>query len=406
MHKAMLTEKNEGMRFFAEDVNERAIKKYYLLTASALNLLIQHNTNHGLKNCFYEIMPSSNCTYNGADKHACAMMLKYFGTRLYLDVEFPADADFVDFGTSEMEPLAIGKNIAKDLHTFLETTFNCKCELIILKSHRANKFSWHMIAKIVKEGKEQLFTDSLCVLTVVNEWFEKHELEKYNYYKGDHEENAVDVSVYATHKLYRTMHSTKFKVNVPLQFATYYPIREHCIPPPFEDTLCLQSVVGREILPTKPTESSTKLKSHVPSKKRKKTSVGTSGCKKQHITTEFNQAAEMFFNNWSMWKEMKTFIVSKWPTVEFNKASFKSIFTVYIPLDYDFRCPMNKGSNNGKHKSNHSCLWVKPRVGLVEWRCQDLECKKNNVRKIMHFPFELNNKLKRVYTKRYCVQLK
>ena len=333
-------------------------------------------------------------------------MLQHFGTRLYLDVEFPADADFVDFGTSEMEPLAIGKNIAKDLHTFLQTTFGCSCELIVLKSHRAGKFSWHMIAKIIKEGKEQLFTDSLCVLTVVNQWFEERELDKYNYYKGDHEENAIDVSVYATHKLYRTMHSTKFKVNVPLQFATYYPIREHCIPPPFEDTLCLQSVVGREILPTKPTESSTKLKSHVPSKKRKKTSVGISGCKKQHITTEFNQAAEMFFNNWSMWKDMKTFIVSKWPTVEFNKASFKSIFTVYIPLDYDFRCPMNKGSNNGKHKSNHSCLWVKPRVGLVEWRCQDLECKKNNVRKIMHFPFELNNKLKRVYTKRYCVQLK
>jgi len=406
MHEAKFKSKNSELRYFAEDVNKRSIKKYYLLTSESFERLIQFNKINNLKNCFYEIMPSSCCTYTGDDKKACQHMLKTFGTRLYLDVEFPSDADFADFRMSQSDPLNIGKQIAVDVNTFLKKRLECDCELIVLKSHRPGKFSWHMIAVLKKDGVEHLFQDSLCVLTIINEWFETCDLEKYDYYKDDHKENAIDVSVYSTHKLYRTMQSSKFGKSTPLEFATYFPIRTDCnIAPEFCDTLCLQKLENRKLFNVEQSHSSTKLKSHVPSTtKRKATSQGR-GPRKKHITTSFNVAAEMFFSNWEPWKEMKKFIVDKWPKVEFDKASYKSIFIVYLPLDYDFRCPLNKGSNNGKHKSNHSCLWVKPQVGLIEWRCQDLECKKKNVCKKVHFPFQLCNRLKKMYTHRFPVKL-
>lgn len=400
-------ETDKGLRYFAEDVNERSIKKYYLLTADALLTILKNNQKQRIQNCFYEIMPSSACTYPEEDRKGCFYMLQEFGTRLYLDVEFPAGADFSDYETSMMEPLQVGASIAKELHLFLEMHLSLDCELIVLKSHRATKFSWHMIAVLKKDGKEHLFRDSLCVLTIINEWFEQRNLDKFNYFKdGNIEENAIDVSVYATHKLYRTMHSSKFNKKIPLKFATYYPVRKVNIAPTFEETLCLQSWEGRAVLDVESTVSSTKLRCAV-TKKRKAESTGIARAnRKKHQTTNFHIAAEMFFSNWSVWEEMKKFLVQKWPKIEIEKASYKSIFLIYIPLDYDFRCPLNRGSNNGCHKSNHSCLWIKPKIGLIDWRCQDHVCKKNNVVKRVYFPFQLANRLKRMYTHRYCIKLK
>lgn len=400
-------EDDHHMRFFAEDVNERAIKKYYLLTADALYRLLMDNKRKGIQNCFYEIMPSSNCLYGPGDRDGCKHMLQEFGTRLYLDIEFPAGADFTDYETSVMSPLQIGASIAKEIHTFLEMHLTVDCELIVLKSHRESKFSWHMIAVLKKDGKEVLFKDSLCVLTIINEWFEQRNLDKFNYFKEDNiEESAIDVSVYATHKLYRTMYSSKFNKKIPLQFATYFPVRQVPTKPTFEETLCLQLLEGRELLDIEPTASSTKLRSVVSAKKRKSASNGVTKLhRKKHKTTSFNIAAEMFFSNWSVWQEMKNFLTKQWPTIQFEKASFKSIFLIYVPLDYDFRCPLKRGSNNGCHKSNHSCLWIKPKIGLIEWRCHDHVCKQKKVMKVISFPMHLANRLRRMYTHRYCIKL-
>ena len=407
MHEEKAKLNNPNLRFFAEDINERAIKRYYLLTDEAFKTLLHFNKINNLKNCFYEIMPSSTCTYSGCGKEACNQMLQHFGTRLYLDVEFPSNADFSDFRISQMEPLTIGKEIAVDITAFLEKRFDCNCELIVLKSHRPGKYSWHMIAKIMKNDTEHIFKDSLSVFTIINEWFDTCDLEKYNYYKDDHEECAVDISVYATHKLYRTIHSTKYNKSTPLEFATYFPIKvDCCISPEVSDTLCLQPLKGKVVLKVESTESSTKLKNHVSASKKRKSTGKSLVSRKKHATTAFNLAAEMFFSNWSYWTEMKRFIQTEWPKVEFEKASFKSIFTIYIPLDYDFRCPQKRGSQpGGCHKSNHSCLWVKPQVGLIEWRCHDLECTKRKICKKVHFPFQLSNTLKRMYTHRFPVQI-
>ena len=300
MHEAKLKSNNSDLRYFAEDVNKRSIKKYYLLTSESIEKIIKFNKLNNLNNCFYEIMPSSCCTYSGDDKKACEHMLKTFGTRLYLDVEFPSDADFVDFEMSQADPLNIGKQIAVDINNFLKQRFECHCELIVLKSHRPSKFSWHMIAVLKKDGIEHLFKDSLCVLTIINEWFETVNLDKYDYYKDDHKENAIDVSVYSTHKLYRTLHSCKFGKSTSLEFATYFPIRPNCnVAPEFSDTLCLQKLENRKIFNVQQSHSSTKLKSHVGCTKKRKSSVkGVRGSRKKHITTSFNVAAEMFFSNW------------------------------------------------------------------------------------------------------------
>ena len=85
--------------------------------------------------------------------------------------------------------------------------------------------------------------------------------------------------------------------------------------------------------------------------------------RKKHATTAFNLAAEMFFSNWSYWTEMKRFIQNEWPKVEFEKASF--IFTIYIPLTMTSVAPRKEVLNQvDVTTSNHSCLWVKPQVGL------------------------------------------
>ena len=407
MHRYKLKDKTNNLRFFAEDVNSSAVKKYYLLTPEALLKLINYNRKNSFQNCFYEIMPSSMCKYCTEDKEACNQLIQTFGTRLYLDVEFPANADFTDYNVSQMEPLAVGYNIAKDLHTFVETYLKCKCQLLILKSHRTSKFSWHMIAKTIIEDKEYIFQDSLCVLTIINEWFDQVDLSKYNYYENSILKNAVDVGVYTTHRLYRTIYSSKFGKKIPLVFATYYPLPTENICPKFADTLCLQPLKSRILHKTKPTESSSKLKSHHSETKKRKINSGTltSNNRKKHIDNNYNLAAKMFFLNWDVWDEMKKFAKVKWPTIQFEKASYKSIFCIYIPLDYDFRCPQNKGSNNGMHKNNHSCLWIKPNIGLIEWRCQDINCRKNNIYKKVSFPFELSNKLKRMYTHRFTVKI-
>ena len=394
------------LRYFAEDVSESNCKIYHLLTASALDTLLTYNKEHGIQNHFYELMACSDCVYPEEDRMGCENMLKTFGSRLYLDVEFPTGADFADYDISQMNPLHIGASIAKDIHTFLEHYFKCKCNIIVLKSHRASKYSWHMICKTFKDNVEYLFKDSLAVLHVMNLWFEKTNLSKYNYFEDDVEKNAIDISVYSRHKCYRTIHSSKFQKRIHLVFATYYPIVKTNIPPPLEDTLCMQVLEGRKLHDIEPIESSTKLRSQH-NRKRRAQRTTVSANRKKHIENKYNRAAEMFFSNWDVWQEMKTFIKSKWPQAEFEKCSYKSIELIYLPMDRVFDCPHKKGSGpNGAHKSNHSCLWIKPKIGVMDWRCHDLECQRKNVHKIVPFPYNLQNKLRMMYTHRFPVKVK
>ena len=407
MHEAKAKDVDE-LRFFAEDVSLKNTKIYHLLTAKALEQLIAYNTQHGIPNHYYELMASSDCRYHNEDKIGCTNMLKKFGCRLYLDVEFPTGADFTDYNVSQMNPLHVGANIAKDIHTFLEQRLTCKCNIIVLKSHRSTKYSWHMICKTFIDDTEYLFKDSLAVLHMMNLWFENTNLQKYNYYEDDIEKNAIDISVYSTHKCYRTIHSSKFQKRIPLVFATYYPIIKHAIPPSFEDTLCMQLLKERKLHDIEPIESSTKLRSHCQKKRgrQRQQSSSKGGVKKIHIENKYNRAAEMFFSNWDMWQDMKHFIHQKWPLAEFQKCSYKTIELIYLPLDRVFDCPRKRGSGpNGAHKSNHSCLWIKPKLGLVDWRCHDLQCQRENVHKTIPFPYDLQNKLKSIYTHRFPVTL-
>jgi len=393
----------DELRYFAEDVSTSNSKIYHLLTASALEKLIQFNKKHNLQNHFYELMPCSDCVYPKEDQQACINMLKTFGTRLYLDVEFPAGCDFSDYKTSEMDPLQVGASIAKDIHSFLEKQFKCTCKIIVLKSHRPTKYSWHMICKTFKDDVEYLFLDSLAVLHAINLWFEQENLEKYNYYKEkDVLDNCIDVSVYSRHKCYRTIHSSKFQKKIPLRFATYFPIEKNTISPTFEDTLCLQLLKGRKLHDLAPIQSSTKLRTHTRKKKRKTSHATSAGLRKKHIESKYNRAAEMFFSNWDVWQEVKVFIKTKFPTAEFEKCSFKNIELVYLPLDREFRCPYKRGSGpDGSHRSNHCCLWIKPRIGIMDWRCHDLDCQRKNLFKTISLPFDLKNRLRVLYTTRF-----
>ena len=398
MHEAKKNLQGD-LRFFAEDVNNKGIKRYYLFTSEALERVIQNYQSKKHPVCFYEIMPSSCCTYH-TDKQACEKMLQTFGTRLYLDIEFPAHADFKTH--EKVDFLQIGVNIATEARRYLQTRFECKCELIVLKSHRQGKFSWHMIAKLFKDDVEYLFKDSLSILTVINEWFDRTDLEKFIYFEDGIEKNAIDVGVYTTHRLYRTMHSSKYGKNIPLQFATYFPVRRNPDMPTFEDTLCLQKLENRKLFNIEASISSSKLVGTT-LKKRKRNSPTTTMSRTTHPKTVQNMAAEMFFSNWKVWENMKKFLRKEWPLIEFEKISFKSITLIYIPLDKDFRCPLSKGSgNDGQHKSNHGYLIVKPKLGTVEWKCHDKECQ---ARKTVRFPFELCNKLRRIYTHRFCVKV-
>jgi len=398
MHEAKKTLAKD-MRFFAEDVNNKGIKRYYLFTSSALETLIKEYQAKGHPICFYEIMPSTCCTYP-TDKEACEQMLANFGTRLYLDVEFPDNADFnMHEGISYIQ---IGSAIAAEIQKYLEETFKCSCELIVLKSHRKGKFSWHMIAKTFKDGKEYLFKDSLSILTVINNWFDTADLDKFIYFEDDVEKNAIDVGVYTTHRLYRTIHSSKFGKKMPLEFATYFPVRKNPDVPTFEDTLCLQTLENRELYDIEASISSSKLVGTT-LRKRKRNSPTEKVSRRKYEITPQNMAAEMFFSNWGVWGEMKKFLVKEWPLIEFEKTSFKSITLLYIPLDKDFRCPENKGSGgNGQHRSNHGYLLVRPKLGTINWKCHDKQCQGT---KIVRFPFQLCNKLRRIYTHRYCVKV-
>ena len=406
MHEAKAQAVDE-LRYFAEDVSNSNCKIYHLLTASALEKLIAFNKEHNMQNHFYELMACSDCTYPEEDQQACKNMLKTFGSRLYLDIEFPADADFLDFQMSQTNPLQIGASVAKDIHTFLEKKFKCKCKIVVLKSHRSTKYSWHMICITTKDGVEYLFQDSLAVLHAINLWFEETDLSKYIYYKEkDIEENIIDVSVYSRHKCYRTLHSSKYMKKIPLQFATYYPIEKTTIPPPFEDTLCMQLLKGRKLHNLAPIQSSTKLRTHVNNQNSKKRKSTTSLSRKKHVESKYNRAAEMFFSNWSLWQDIKSFIKTKFPSAEFEKCSYKNIELIYLSLDRDFRCPHKRGSGtDGAHKSNHSCLWIKPRSGFMDWRCHDAECQRKNVFKTIPFPMDLQMRLKKVYTSRYPVTI-
>ena len=202
---------SKSMRFVAEDVNEKAIKRYWLMTTKALQRILEINREDRRNNCFYEIMPSPECTYRHSC-NACKLKLKQYGTRAYLDLEFPDPCDWESFETSDSNKAGLGEEIANAFGQYLEKTYDCKAEPRIMKSHRPGKYSWHVVFACTRNGNEIVFRNSLTLLTAIKGFFHKGLAKPYVYYsnEGDEEKNVIDESVYSTHKLYRTLHSQKY----------------------------------------------------------------------------------------------------------------------------------------------------------------------------------------------------
>ena len=399
---------NSQLRFIAQDnsyVDYTGTKifarQYWLMTVAALYKTMKLNAKNGVENCFYELMPSSSCTH--ADNPACRVMLEQFGTRAYLDIEFKQPCDWIHHATSDMEPKEIGKKIATMFHAHLEQFLECDCQLIILKSHRQNKLSWHFVAVCSKDGKEYLFRDSLAVMAAMEAWDEAADLSMFDYHEKGSVKNAIDMSVYSTHKLFRIYGNQKEGSNSgPLIFACYYP-KKHG-KPRFRDMLVLQpysAEPARGQFELVGVESTTKLKrqrigrqASAEPKARKRAKVGFSH---SHL------ALEQFFFGLDIWKDAKLHLQKYFKDgINFDAAQFKSIDTVYVPL-CTTKCPFNKGSYNGAHRTNHSYLYIYFGSGSCFWFCQDIDCK--GKKKQIDFPLDLKMKMREVYQRKKTITI-
>lgn len=398
MHKHYLQKADPSLRFIAEDnpynSNGKTIfaRQYWLMNAEGLEDIVRRNERSGIQNCFYELMPSSCCTYSDASG-ACEAQLKAFGTRAYLDVEFREPCDWVDHGTSELEPLAVGVKIAKMFRQHLETMLRCDCHLMILKSHRRNKKSWHMVAKCFRDGVEHLFKDSLAVLTVMQAWDKTADLKIFDYYEGDSLKNAIDSSVYSTHKLFRIYRNQKKASNSGiLQWGGYYPAKDEA-EPAFQDTLVLQPYENRLQFETLSSQSTTKFQRQVVEKRC------TTKATRKRPRKQFHGhlALEQFFFNLPVWAEVKSFLEKRFRDADFNSLQFKTIDTVYMPLN-STKCPFNNGSDGGMHKTNHSYLYVYLSSGCCFWFCQDQDCK--GKKRQVDFPLDLKMKMRSLFQRK------
>ncbi|MAD26045.1 MAG: hypothetical protein CMO44_17960 [Verrucomicrobiales bacterium] len=395
MHLCYSKQKNTSLRYIAEDNPKTGtgIRRYWLMTIEALYKTMKENMKQKRQNCFYELMPSSRCTHSDVD--ACKTMLKHFGTRAYLDIEFKEPCDWKEYELSAMEPEDVGEKISSMFHKFLCKKFECECELLVTKSHRENKKSWHVVAKIMKGGIEHLFADSLAVLTVINEWFESDNLHLFKYVESGKEKNAIDQSVYFTHKLFRIYGNQKYSLNSgPLLWDFYFP-KSSKKKPPFEDLLVLQSYQGRMKFQTLSSESCLV-------KKRKNTSTKGTGKKRIKMYTHTHLALEQFFFGLPIWKNIKEELSKKIDEIDFDYLQFKNIHTVYIPLRSK-RCPFNNGSNGGYHSSNHSYLYIFLNTGRCFWFCQDEDCK--GKKRSVDFSLTLQMQMRAIYQRKKKINI-
>ena len=391
------------LRYFSEDVNNKGIKRYYLMTPEALKKLKFYYATQSMNVCFYEMMPSSKCV---SQSKACQKMLKAFGTRAYLDCEFPTPTDWIDYTTSQEEPHTLGETISNLFCAYLETKLGCQTRPIILKSHREGKYSWHIIIDTTRNGKQILFRDSLAVFTIIKSWFneEKKHLEKYLYMKEGTDDpiSVIDSSVYATHKLYRTLHSHKFgKSTGPLVWESEKTS--------FEDSLVIQPwKKDTLIFDVESAKSSTKIFDDVvePTKKKRCTVVTRNQSAPNYQRNNYN--VQLFFDNLDIWRnEVRPFVCLKFPLVDWFQLQYKNIFKVYVPM-LDHRCPVKNGSGaDGEHKGNFSCLFIFPQVGLIRWQCQKKECRMRSDKGIKNifFPEKLKQELKLMYNFKHKITL-
>lgn len=390
------------MRFIAEDVNEKAIKRYWLMTTKALQRVLEINKEDRRNNCFYEIMPSPECTYRYTCK-ACEMKLKQYGTRAYLDLEFPDPCDWESFDTSDSDKASLGEEIANAFGQYLQDTYECTAEPRIMKSHRPGKYSWHIVFACTRNGKEILFRNSLTLLTAIKDFFHKGLAKPYVYYsnEGDEEKNVIDESVYSTHKLYRTLHSQKYG-----RLTGSFVVEQG--PDTFEEHLVLQPIQSDTLFfDLEQADSTTKINA-----KRKRTHQGNI---KKHLKTNLKEStpsdsnreinpAEAIFRSLQAWKDTFAFLKRKFPTLEEYKVQIKSLTKVYIPLDKDHRCPMKRGSGpNGEHRNNHSAIFFYPALGNIYWKCHKSECHKLGGSLKLALPMNIKQQWKKLYNMKHPV---
>jgi hypothetical protein len=399
---------DKELRYIAEDNsyvnymgNKVFARQYWLMSASALYDTMKCNCKKGIQNCFYELMPSSTCTH-ASDNDACHLMLGNFGTRAYLDIEFKQPCDWANHTTSVMEPKDIGKKIAKMFHTHLEQYLECDCQLIILKSHRRNKLSWHFIAICSRDGKEYLFQDSLAVMAMMEAWDEAADLRIFDYHENDSVKSAIDMSVYSTHKLFRIYGNQKEGSNSGvLEFACYYPMKPR--KPTFRDMLVLQPYdadVQRAQFDIVGIESTTKLKRQRIGRSK---TTEKRGKKPKRVYSHGHLALEQFFFGLDIWRDAKLHLQKYFKdAINFDVAQFKSIDTIYVPL-CTTKCPFNKGSYNGSHRTNHSYLYMYFSTGSCFWFCQDIDCK--GKKKQIDFPLDLKMRMREVYQRKKAITI-
>ena len=407
MHTKYRMAIEKGLRYIAQDNSyidssgkKIYARQYWLMSAEALYDTMKFNSKNGIQNCFYELMPSSACTHGG-DNVACSKMLKHFGTRAYLDIEFKQPCDWVDHATSAMEPKVVGQKIVKMFHKHIERYMKCDCQMIILKSHRQNKLSWHFIVICYRDGIEYLFHDSLAVMAVMEAWDESDDLRMFDYHENGVVKNAIDTSVYSTHKLFRIYGNQKEGSNSgTLEFACYYPMKPG--KPTFRDMLVLQPYAENERLQfdLRGVDSTTKLKRQ---RIGKKPSDHTTTKRMKQSYSHNHLALEQFFFGLDIWRDAKLHLQKYFKDgINFDVAQFKSIDTVYVPL-CTTKCPFNKGSYNGSHRTNHSYLYIYFGSGSCFWFCQDIDCK--GKKKQIDFPLELKMKMREVYQRKKSITI-
>ena len=393
MHLHYSLKKDPTLRFVAEDnpnIVGHGIRRYWLMDVKSLYITMKQNTKNGVENCFYELMPSSKCTHS--DLTACSSMLQHLGTRAYLDIEFKDPCDWLDYKTSEMDPSSIGLEIAQRFHEYIEKHMNCKCELLILKSHRSHKKSWHVIAKMFRNRVEYLFRDSLAVLTLIEAWFADGKVSSFEYMEAGKQKNAIDNSVYFRHKLFRIYGNQKLGSDSgPLKWDQYYPQPSIVKSKPnFGDLFVLQSYNNRCMFDITSSDSCISKPKQGLLRKRKRVEPSFSH---GHL------ALEQFFFGLPAWKEVKECLQRRFPCIDFGIAQFKDIETIYIPMRTK-RCPFNNGSNNGAHRSNHSYLYVYMSSGICYWFCNDEDCKRKHLKKRIDFPLDVTMKMRAFYQRK------
>lgn len=403
-----------NLRMIAEDLGSRTgLKRYYLSTVEDLEKQIVSNQRQNRNNCYYEVMPNSLCTYRN-ECNTCFELLKHMGTRFYLDIEFPDPCDWLNFETSAIEPLEIGQNIK----TFFLKSLKAKykeydIKILEISSHRAGKYSWHFVAVIydTKNKFEKLFYDCIAIRELMTYFFNKYHktIDLYDYYEvsdttGEQVmKNAIDQSVYANHKCFRTPWSHKFgKKTGPL-----LPKEKNI---DFKDLLVIQPYTNiekqqfdlRGYIST--TKVNRKYEPLVKKRKLQRSDTFPKPIQDIHIN-RYSKHLYCLFSNWKLWEEFKTNILKQFPSVDFNKTQFKSIHKIYIPLPDVKKCPMARGSNNGEHKNNSTYLFVYPSQGKLKWCCQDPVCKSRGGYKYIDIDMSFKMKIVNEYNKMYTIKL-